>query len=186
MIAYFMRETLASQARSVSYSKRRENATSQTVTGVHGVTRGRMLWHDSGTLSELVPKFFLLVAALLCFLFLAPALSAQQTTHRFWDKTTIILHSANAAAQTADAISTQRFLRLGYEETNPLARPLVTNGWKGQVAASYGVGVGGTLLGSYLAHRKGWHKFERLIPVLVAVPTGIVAWHNFRLEWRIR
>lgn len=126
------------------------------------------------------------VAVATCFLLLAPAISAQQTTHRFWDKTTIILHSANAAAQTADAISTQRFLRLGYKEGNPLVRPLVTNGWKGQVAASYGFGVGGTLLGSYIAHRKGWHKFERLIPVLVAVPTGMVASHNFRLEWRIR
>ncbi|KKK49770.1 hypothetical protein LCGC14_3131690, partial [marine sediment metagenome] len=68
------------------------------------------------------------VAVATCFLLLAPAISAQQTTHRFWDKTTIILHSANAAAQTADAISTQRFLRLGYKEGNPLVRPLVTNG----------------------------------------------------------
>ena len=126
------------------------------------------------------------MAALLCFLFLAPALSAQQTTHRFWDKTNIILHSANAAAQTADAISTQRFLRLGYEEKNPLARPLVTNGWKGQVVVNYGFGVGGTLLGSYIAHWKGWHNLERLIPVLVAVPVGALAWHNFGLEWRIR
>ena len=140
--------------------------------------------------TQVVPRFSLPVAVAACFLLLAPALSAQQSTHRFWDKTNIILHSANAAAQTADAISTQRLDDIRFPERGPfgtgLSRPFVEAGWKGQVAASYGFGVGGTLLGSYIAHRKGWHKLERFIPVLVAIPTGIVATHNFRLEWRVR
>ncbi len=50
MMTEIMRQTLASQARSVSYCKRRKSAIGQGVTGVTDVTRDRMLWHDSGTL----------------------------------------------------------------------------------------------------------------------------------------
>lgn len=86
---------------------------------------------------QFTEKLNRLVIVTICFLLLAPALSAQQSRHRFWDKTNIILHSANAAAQTADAISTQRLDDIRFPERTPfgigLSRPFVEAGWKGQV-----------------------------------------------------
>jgi len=102
-------------------------------------------------------------------------------SHRFWDKTNIILHSSNAFAQAVDASVTQRDLQAGLKEHNPLARPLVEMGWGGQVAYSFGIGIGGTLALSYIAHKKDWHKLERLIPLSVSASTTAV-----RIKYGIR
>ena len=80
MMTEIMRQTLASQARSVSYCKRRESATSQSVTGVNDVTRGRMPWHVLGTLSQTVPKFFLGVVSASTLIAVLVVLSAQAQT----------------------------------------------------------------------------------------------------------
>ena len=118
-----------------------------------------------------------LLAILLLFV---PLLKAEDN-HRFWDRKNIRLHLFNLTAQSVDAYSTQRLLDMnGGRESNPLARPLVRYGWKGQAAASYGLGFGGTLLGSYLLHRWGHHKWERITPILVATPTALAGGLNFR------
>ncbi len=49
-----------------------------------------------------------------------------------------------------------------------------------QVAYSYGIGVGGTLAVSYLFHRMGQHKRERITPLIVATPTAVLGGLNFR------
>ncbi len=118
-----------------------------------------------------------LLAILLLFV---PLLKAEDN-HRFWDRKNIRLHLFNLTAQSVDGYSTQRLLNMeGGRESNPLARPLVRHGWKGQAAASYGLGFGGTLLGSYLLHRWGHHKWERITPILVATPTALAGGLNFR------
>ncbi len=91
--------------------------------------------------------------------------------HSFWDKQNIVYHSINGTVQTIDFLVTDHDLSLGEKEHNPLARPLVERGTGGRIVYSYGVGVGGTILISYLAHKKGWHKVERLIPISVSVST---------------
>ena len=119
---------------------------------------------------------------LACMLILAPTTAmAEEEDHPFWDQANTRLLLLNVAAQSLDAYSTQRALRHdNTKEFNPLARPFAERGWKGQVAYSYGIGVGGTLAVSYLFHRMGQHKRERITPLIVATPTAILGGLNFR------
>ena len=109
------------------------------------------------------------------------AMAEEEEDHPFWDRANTRLLLLNVAAQSLDAYSTQRALRRdNTREFNPLARPFAERGWKGQVAYSYGIGVGGTLAVSYLFHRKGQHKWERITPLIVATPTALLGGLNFR------
>ncbi len=121
-------------------------------------------------------------ALLACMLILAPSTAvAEEEEHPFWDKANTRLLLLNVAAQSLDAYSAQRALRHdNTKEFNPLARPFAERGWKGQVAYSYGIGVGGTLAVSYLFHRVGQHKWERITPLIVATPTALIGGLNFR------
>src|SRR5690348_5545348 len=92
-----------------------------------------------------------------------------EVQHRFLDKTNLVLHSWNVAAETYDAITTRRQIQGGrINELNPFGALFVNHGWGGQLAFSYGFGVGGPLLTSYMLHRTGHHKLERWVPVLNA------------------
>ena len=123
-------------------------------------------------------KKFLLAAVLI----LSPsAVLAEEEDHPFWDQANTRHLLLNVAAQSLDAYSTQRALRHdNTREFNPFARPFAERGWKGQVAYSYGIGVGGTLAVSYLFHRRGEHKWERITPLIVATPTALMGGLNFR------
>ncbi len=88
---------------------------------------------------------------------------AQAQEHaRFLDRPAKIRFAILAGVIAADGITTQYVLNHdGGKEVNPLARPLVTHGAVGQFAAStigFGFGVGT----SYLFHRTGHHKLERM------------------------
>lgn len=124
------------------------------------------------------------VLAVAALLFVPALLSAQEDRpaerHRFWDRTNITVHLVNAAAQSFDSYSTQHALRHYRRELNPIARPFVRQGWRGQAVYSFGLGVGGTLGVSYLLHRAGYHRQERLLPLVVATPTSISAGFNLR------
>ncbi len=125
----------------------------------------------------MVKKVLLVIVLLL----LPAVVLAEEEEHPFWDQANTRLFLLNAAAQSLDAYSTQRALRQdNTSEFNPLARPFVNRGWKGQALYSYGIGVGGTLAASYLFHRMGQHKRERITPLIVATPTAILGGLNFR------
>lgn len=96
--------------------------------------------------------------------------SAVHPEHRFFDKTNLALHSWNLAAETYDAITTRRALGgRPIHELNPFGALFVNRGWGGQAAFSYGFGVGGPLLTSYLLHRTGHHKLERWVVAINAL-----------------
>jgi hypothetical protein len=80
----------------------------------------------------------------------------------FLDRPARIRFSILAGLIAADSITTQRVLNMaGSREVNPLARPFVTHGAAGQLAASslgYAFGIGT----SYFFHRTGHHKLERI------------------------
>lgn len=123
-------------------------------------------------------KKVLLVTVLLL---LPSVVLAEEEEHPFWDQANTRLLLLNVAAQSLDAYSTQRALRQdNTHEFNPLARPFVNRGWKGQALYSYGIGVGGTLAVSYLFHRMGQHNWERITPLIVATPTALFGGLNFR------
>ncbi len=123
-------------------------------------------------------KKFLLAAVLI----LSPsAEQAEEEENPFRDQANTRLLLLNVAAQSLDAYSTQRALRHdNTKEFNPLARPFAERCWNGQALYSYGVGVGGTLALSYLFHRMGQHKRERITPLIVATPTALFGGLNVR------
>ena len=100
--------------------------------------------------------------------------------HRFFDKINLWLHAGAIMAETADLISTHRAIQAGAVEANPLARPLVRKGLAGQVASAYGMGEGALLLTSYIFHRTGHHRLERLVPVFAISVEGLATVSNIR------
>ncbi|HKW25286.1 MAG TPA: hypothetical protein VJN48_05845 [Terriglobales bacterium] len=97
-------------------------------------------------------------------------LSASRAEHRFFDRTNLALHGWNVAAETYDAITTRRALsNQPIHELNPFGALFVNHGWGGQAVFSYGFGVGGPLLTSYLLHRTGHHKLERWMVAINAL-----------------
>lgn len=102
--------------------------------------------------------------------------------HNFWDKRNIAIHSLNFAMQTADAFSTRHVLdRHNGVERNPWARQFVRRGWAGQAGYSWGLSVGGTILTSYFLHRRGHHKWERILPMIeIGATAGTVFGMNLR------
>ena len=81
--------------------------------------------------------------------------------HRFFDRQNTTAFAALSGLIVVDAARTQSMLASHrYAEANPLARPLVNQGWPGQVAVS-AIGYGAALGISYLFHRTGHHTMER-------------------------
>ena len=89
--------------------------------------------------------------------------TAPEKHPEFLDRPARIRLSILAGLIAADSITTQHVLNMaGSREVNPLARPFVTHGAAGQLAASslgYAFGIGT----SYFFHRTGHHKMERIV-----------------------
>lgn len=113
----------------------------------------------------------------------SPPVYAAQKTHAFFDRTNVVLLTGGALADTADAITTQRFIAAGDREDDPFARPLVKYGWSGQIAGM-SLETGGEILGMYGLHRIHQRWVERLVPVGLAVTHGILAYNNTKLSHR--
>jgi hypothetical protein len=94
-------------------------------------------------------------------------LKPRPAEHRFFDATNSLALASLAAGLTLDAVSTQKGLSYpGFYEMNPLARPFVSSR---AGAAAYSAGSFALLAGGmYMAHRKGHHKLERIVPFAVA------------------
>jgi len=125
---------------------------------------------------------FVLKLVLAWLLLIVPAFAQEQgeySDHRFWDRTNIMLHSTTAAAAIADFWTTRRIVSCGGRERNPLARPFA--GSDGAFAA-YKAASWASYLGiSYLFHRKGWHRLERMFPLVAISADGTAVGFNFRL-----
>ena len=82
-------------------------------------------------------------------------------SHRFFDRQNKTAFMVLGGLVAVDAARTQVMLSTHrYAEANPMARPLVNQGWPGQVAAST-IGYGAALGVSYMFHRTGHHRMER-------------------------
>jgi hypothetical protein len=100
--------------------------------------------------------------------------------HGFFDATNTLALGSLAAGLTADALSTQKGLAYpGFYEMNPLARPFVSSR---AGAAAYSAGSFALLAGGmYVAHRKGHHKLERILPFAVAGWEGWLSARNYHV-----
>jgi len=95
--------------------------------------------------------------------------------HRFWDKPNRILLAAAAAMNAADFAVTRANLQSGGQELNPVVRVF------GRSTAGLAVNFAGETAGvvglSYLFHKTGHHKLERMVSLVdVGASTGAVSY----------
>ncbi len=84
----------------------------------------------------------------------------EHLSHPFWDRQNRILFAANGALAAADFAVTRQNLRSGGKELNPMTR--VLSGSTPGLAANFAMETGGLIGVSYLFHKTGHHKLERV------------------------
>jgi hypothetical protein len=84
--------------------------------------------------------------------------------HRFWDRENSFLFATNAAFSAADFVITRDNLREGGRELNPVTG-LFAGSTAGLVVNFAGEAAGVVGL-SYMLHRTGHHRLERLVSVV--------------------
>ena len=90
--------------------------------------------------------------------------NSMARAHKFWDKENGFLFGASAALSAADFAVTRANLQSGGRDLNPVVRffgpstPGLVVNFAGETAAVMGV--------SYLLHRTGHHKLERLFTMV--------------------
>lgn len=83
--------------------------------------------------------------------------------HRFWDNKNRFLFSTVAMFSGADFAVTHANLANGGRELNPMVRPFA--GSTPALAANFAGQTAGVVAVSYLLHKSGHHKLERMAPV---------------------
>jgi hypothetical protein len=84
----------------------------------------------------------------------------QQTEHRFWNRTNLILLSSHAGLEALDFGITHHNLAGGGVEMDSMAKALCESGTRGQIVF-FGGRTAGVIGISYLMHRLHQHKMER-------------------------
>jgi hypothetical protein len=84
--------------------------------------------------------------------------------HKFWDKENTALFATVAAFSAADFAVTRNNLSHGGRELNPLTQPFA--GSTAALAANFAGETAGVIGVSYMFHRTGHHKLERLTPII--------------------
>jgi hypothetical protein len=91
-------------------------------------------------------------------------------SHRFWDRENRILFASVAASSTADFAVTYSNLQNGGKELNPVTR--LFTGSTATLALNFVGETAGVMGVSYLFHRTGHHRLERLTPIVDACASG--------------
>ena len=86
--------------------------------------------------------------------------TVKPAPHPFWDRQNRILFAANGAMAAADFAVTRQNLHNGGKELNPMTR--VLSGSTPGLAANFAMETGGLIGVSYLFHKTGHHKLERV------------------------
>ncbi len=90
------------------------------------------------------------------------------SSHKFLDRHNAAAFTTLGGLIAVDAVTTQRLINSGQaREANPLWRPLVRQGWQGEMAAS-ALGFGAAVGMAYTFHKTGHHKMERFATWLSA------------------
>lgn len=88
---------------------------------------------------------------------------APSSQHKFWDGKNKLLFSAVAAFSAADFGVTHMNLANGGRELNPIVKPFA--GSNAALAANFAGQTAGVVAVSYLFHKMGHHRLERMAPV---------------------
>ncbi|MBZ5689619.1 MAG: hypothetical protein LAP86_31860 [Acidobacteriia bacterium] len=89
-----------------------------------------------------------------------PKLPQKPEAHPFWDRKNRTLFAVNGAMAGADFFVTRRNLGRNGTELNPVARMFI--GSTPGLAANFAMETGGVVSVSYLFHKTGHHKLERM------------------------
>lgn len=96
-------------------------------------------------------------------------------SHRFWDRENSILFAAVGATATADFFTTRANLASGGKELNPVTR--IFSGSTAGLATNFGLETAGVIGVSYLFHKTGHHKLERITSLVdIGGSAGAVAY----------
>lgn len=99
----------------------------------------------------------------------------EATTHRFWDRENRVLFAATGMAATGDFFVTHANLSSGGRELDPVAR--LFTGSTPALASNFALQTAGVIGVSYLFHKTGHHRLERVNSVMsVAASSGAVAY----------
>jgi hypothetical protein len=88
----------------------------------------------------------------------------EPATHRFWDGENRALFALTAGSAAADFYVTHANLASGGRELNPVTR--ILSGSTAGLAANFAMETGSVVGISYLFHKTGHHKLERLTSVV--------------------
>jgi len=91
----------------------------------------------------------------------SPVELPEAPRHKFWDRENRVLFAAVAASSTADFAVTYTNLQSGGRELNPVTR--VLSGSTAGLAVNFAGETAGVIGLSYLFHKTGHHKLERLV-----------------------
>ncbi len=108
-------------------------------------------------------------------------IALQQPEHKFfWDRANVSLFAALSAARAMDMHSTWRFRARGSNEAQ-LSNALVDNK---PLFVTFSAGmVGAQILSSYMLHRTGHHKLERISALIdIGLVTGTAAWNYIGVQ----
>ncbi len=94
--------------------------------------------------------------------FIAPA--REGVSHRFWDRENRVLFTLTAGAAAADFCVTRANLANGGKELNPVTR--ILSGSTPGLAANFALETAAVVGTSYMFHKMGHHKLERMTSVV--------------------
>ena len=125
-------------------------------------------------------RAFRLLLAVLMGSTLAHALDLPDlsSAHRFWDRPNQVLLLTHVALEGADFAITHRNLSRGGRELNPMGKALCESGTAGQIAFFSGRSAAVTGV-SYLFHRTGHHRLERLFIVAASLDSASGVSYSF-------
>lgn len=86
--------------------------------------------------------------------------------HKFWDRDNCILFGAVGAFSAADFVLTRHNLQNGGRELNPVTRVFGTS--TSGLAVNFAGQTAGVIGVSYLFHKTGHHKLEKIVSLLNA------------------
>ena len=95
---------------------------------------------------------------------------AKPVIHRFWDRANTSLFVANGAVAATDFFVTRANLSSGGRELNPVARLFTSS--TPALASNFALETAGVVGISYLFHRTGHHKLERLTSLVNMSASG--------------
>jgi hypothetical protein len=99
-----------------------------------------------------------------------PFLTESPVQHKFWDRENRALFATTAALCAADFSVTRMNLSNGGRELNPIVRPFTGN--SAILATNFAGQTAGVVGLSYLLHRTGHHRLERLAPLVNAASSA--------------